>query len=217
MGIIERKERERAERRALIMRCAKEMVSKYGPTAVSMQDIAKAAELSKATLYLYFHSKEALFSEICDESANAFLQYVQSRLTSGLSVIEKLKLYWKCCLEFYGGSTDLFIIFYLRDFVPPSETAPTDPSYMIFYFIKDMLDSGIAEGIFESDINTEFLTRTILSLFSSKVISAAAQPADALHKINFVSEIRSVFNILLRGMAKPEIDRSLLLLPDISE
>ena len=75
MGIAERKTREKEERRKLILDVAKELILARGIPAISMQDIADAAELSKATLYLYFQSKEAILTEILESSASAFIAF----------------------------------------------------------------------------------------------------------------------------------------------
>ena len=54
MGIQERKERERERRRQQIMVAAKRVFSVKGFGKTTMEDIAKDAELSPGTLYLYF-------------------------------------------------------------------------------------------------------------------------------------------------------------------
>jgi len=58
MGISERREREKTERRKAILDCARSLILSQGVQRVSMEDIARKAELSKATVYLYFSSKE---------------------------------------------------------------------------------------------------------------------------------------------------------------
>ena len=54
MGIADRKQREKEERRTLILKKAKELILERGVDFLSMQEIADSAELSKAALYLYF-------------------------------------------------------------------------------------------------------------------------------------------------------------------
>lgn len=60
MGILDRKQRERAHRRRTIMEAAARRLLTAGVESTTMADIAEEAELSKAALYLYFRSKEAL-------------------------------------------------------------------------------------------------------------------------------------------------------------
>ena len=63
MGIEERRERERGERRDLILQSAVQVYSQEGYHATTMEKVAQQAELSRATLYLYFKTKEELFVE----------------------------------------------------------------------------------------------------------------------------------------------------------
>src|ERR1051326_8499598 len=59
------------DKRAAIMRAAKELFSRHGLSGVSMEAIAKRADVSKLTLYSHFRDKEELFqtavAEKCQE------------------------------------------------------------------------------------------------------------------------------------------------------
>jgi len=83
MGISERRAREKEARRRAILASAKGLVMSLGAESVSMDDIARSAEVSKATLYQYFRSKEALFNEICEESARDFLEHLGQLANAG--------------------------------------------------------------------------------------------------------------------------------------
>ena len=61
MGVTERKEREKEKRREEIIQAAVKVFYKKGVDHATMDDIAEVAELSKATLYLYFTSKEEIY------------------------------------------------------------------------------------------------------------------------------------------------------------
>src|SRR5690606_37466396 len=50
--------------RARILSAARQLFTQYGYRAVSMQQIADAASVNKATLYHHFADKEALFVEV---------------------------------------------------------------------------------------------------------------------------------------------------------
>ena len=67
MGTLERREREKAERRRQILKAARKLFWKNGFARTTMPAIAGAAELSPGTLYLYFPSKDALYAELLDE------------------------------------------------------------------------------------------------------------------------------------------------------
>ena len=67
MGTAERKERERLRRRNAILRAAKRIISTHGVEGMSMNQLADATELNKATLYLYFSDKDDLIDAIVYE------------------------------------------------------------------------------------------------------------------------------------------------------
>lgn len=64
MGVAERKQREKVQRRDAIVDAAEDVFFKEGIENASMDQVAKKAELSKGTLYLYFKSKEELYRAI---------------------------------------------------------------------------------------------------------------------------------------------------------
>jgi AcrR family transcriptional regulator len=76
MGIQERKEREKERRRQQIMVAAKRVFIQKGFVGATMEDIAREAELSAGTLYLYFKNKNELYVSL----TLRVLQYLNIRL-----------------------------------------------------------------------------------------------------------------------------------------
>ena len=76
MGIKERKEREKERRRQQIMVAARRVFSNKSFNKATMEDIAREAELSSGTIYLYFKNKEELFASL----SLRILHYMNIRL-----------------------------------------------------------------------------------------------------------------------------------------
>jgi len=76
MGIQERKEKEKERRRQQIMVAAKRVFTEKGFNRTTMEDIAREAELSPGTLYLYFKNKDELYASL----SLRVLQYLLIRL-----------------------------------------------------------------------------------------------------------------------------------------
>lgn len=76
MGIQERKQREKERRRQQIIVAAKRVFVRKGYGRATMESIAKEAELSTGTLYLYFRNKSELWGTL----AVRVLQYLVIRL-----------------------------------------------------------------------------------------------------------------------------------------
>ncbi|MDR3303388.1 MAG: TetR/AcrR family transcriptional regulator; helix-turn-helix transcriptional regulator [Treponema sp.] len=226
MGIAERKERERTERKALIMRKAKELILEHGADAVSMEDIAAKAELSKATLYLYFPSKEVLFQEICDESVCLFIEYFHTRRAPGLPALESLKLLWGCYLERYGLSDEIIIIFNMRSYLTPTfsfmiDDATDEPvsnsSHAFCSELTALIAQGICEGIFDPAFKPAMVAYTTLSILAFVVENIAKIPKTKRKSQLILDDMKNVFEIFMRGIVRDGVDRSLLALPSLSE
>jgi AcrR family transcriptional regulator len=87
MGIQERKEREKERRRQQIMVAAKRVFVEKGFSGATMEDIAKEAELSAGTLYLYFKNKNELYASLTlrvMQYLNIRLEHLQSDKESDL-------------------------------------------------------------------------------------------------------------------------------------
>lgn len=66
MGIIERKQREKDARIKQIHDIAATLFYKKGYAVTSLEEIARNAEISKGTIYLYFKSKDDLYYHIVE-------------------------------------------------------------------------------------------------------------------------------------------------------
>ena len=66
------------------------MFLKHGFSTVSMDKIAQAAPVSKATLYKYFDSKNALFTAVIDELCDSLFQTMDEALLDSGSVENNL-------------------------------------------------------------------------------------------------------------------------------
>lgn len=86
-GLRERKKR---ATRAAIAQAAADLFSERGFDAVSTQDVAAAAQVSRQTLFNYFPSKEDLLFDRDPEIREALLAAVRER-TPGTSVLEAFR------------------------------------------------------------------------------------------------------------------------------
>jgi len=213
MGITERREREKAGRRKAILDCAKDLILSQG-VQISIEDIALKAELSKATVYLYFSGKDDLFNEICEDSARVFLDSFKAFLGTGLSGIESLKRFWQAYVELFGSSNDIFIIFQLRNFLNPGQPFVSHDEQKspctsaIIRAMKDIIDQCKDEGVFDPNLDSVKATRLLLSMFSL-IVDNASRTRDKRSPA-VIDEMKTAFRIIIRGLAKEGIDRHCL-------
>lgn len=115
MGIPERKERERQQKRNLILDSAEKLFFSQGFGGTSMEEIAKEAEYSKGTIYLYFKSKEELIANIHLRGMNLlyrmFREYSKKE-TNGLAKLERIG---RANFEFMGKYHNYYMLMKMFD------------------------------------------------------------------------------------------------------
>ena len=90
MGILERKEREKKQRRKMIIDAAERVFLKYGFEETTMKDIADESELSKGTLYLYFKNKNELCLAIYNRGLINITNKFKKLFASDKTTIDKI-------------------------------------------------------------------------------------------------------------------------------
>ena len=96
MGTTERKARERVLRKEQIINAAKSVFLEKGFSGATIEDIAKEAELSVGTLYIYFKNKDDLYASL-NLRALDILNHEMDKILNDpkLSSGQKLEGAWK--------------------------------------------------------------------------------------------------------------------------
>jgi AcrR family transcriptional regulator len=177
MGIQERRERERDRRRQQIMVAAKRVFSTKGFGKTTMEDIAKDAELSPGTIYLYFKNKDELYASL----SLRVLQYLLIRMEhvsaeKGLNLAQRMQSFKQAMLDVYEFDPLILInMFHLQ-----SGEALKDLSEDVLDQIKVISQSalkamakifqeGIDQGVFAAH-PSEVLASIVWSIFSGIVL-----------------------------------------------
>lgn len=169
MGIAERKEREKEQRRNDIIDAAERIFFSKGIDIATMDEIAEEAELSKGTLYLYFKSKQELLFAIDLRAMKILMSMFKETISQEKSTVENLigigrayvrfskdyEHYFKTLLHFEGSesfnlSHDLFAQMCDQEEDPMS-------------FLADMLKKGMDDGTVRPDISPEVLAHCLWS------------------------------------------------------
>ncbi|MDP4014976.1 MAG: TetR/AcrR family transcriptional regulator [Candidatus Nanopelagicales bacterium] len=78
MGVQERRQRERDARRKAVLDATRTLVRQHGYNGTTTKEIAAHCELSEATLFWYFQSKEEIFSSLLFEA----IEFMESRIAA---------------------------------------------------------------------------------------------------------------------------------------
>ena len=105
LGINERKEKEKEIRRNDIIDASERIFFKKGYDNATMDDVAKEAEFSKRTVYVYFNSKEQIYFEIMIRGYKLLIGMLKDELQKekACNAIEEIR---QIALTFYRFSKD---------------------------------------------------------------------------------------------------------------
>ncbi|MBN1951699.1 MAG: TetR/AcrR family transcriptional regulator [Bacteroidales bacterium] len=90
MGIAERKEKEKRQRRKAILNAAEKIFFAGNGDTGTMDDVAAKVQLSKGTLYLYFRNKTDILYALAEKGVDILADKLKGVLIAGLTGKEQL-------------------------------------------------------------------------------------------------------------------------------
>ncbi|OGV60473.1 MAG: hypothetical protein A2X45_19070 [Lentisphaerae bacterium GWF2_50_93] len=114
MGTLERRQREKEQRRKDIVDSARKFFFEKGFNGTTMPEIAKSLELSAGTLYLYFPSKESLYLELLLEGYDVMIVKLREQVRPYAAPRDQVKALTSAFFKFAEESPEYFdIIFFI--------------------------------------------------------------------------------------------------------
>jgi AcrR family transcriptional regulator len=150
-----------------ILEAAAQIFRQKGYHAASMQDIADAVNLQKASLYHHFLSKQEILLELLDQALDLLIERVSGVLTQDLPVDEKLCQAMRVYLESLVEYSDLAGVLLL-------EHRSLDPEYHDRHIPRrdrferlwrDLIQEGVDSGVFHNN-DPSITTRALLGVMN---------------------------------------------------
>jgi AcrR family transcriptional regulator len=167
MSILERKEREKEQRKQVILSAAEKIFYEKGFETATMQDIADYCELSKGTLYLYFKTKNELCIAIYSKSLEKFREELIERINQTNDSIQKIKNITFCFIDFIDKHPAYYqaILNYRQHRSLCSEDSEFIKKSSIQHLeIANLIRKIIDEGIIKKDISSGIDPKQIANL-----------------------------------------------------
>ncbi|GAA5521857.1 TetR/AcrR family transcriptional regulator [Aliifodinibius salicampi] len=111
MSKEERKKREKEQRRNTIIDAAEKVIFEKGIEQSTMEEIAHEAELSKGTLYLYFKSKNELYTAIAQRGSDILNRRFAKMFAGDFTGLELIRKIGETYLNFVNENPDYFRAF----------------------------------------------------------------------------------------------------------
>ena len=212
MGISERKEREKEQRKNEIIDAAEKVFFSKGIDNATMDEVAEEAELSKGTLYIYFKNKEDLHFAICRRGLTILMENFIKVETTEKTVLENLISIGLNFVEFARTHSDYFKVmshFENKDFSSHAKENAHTEKDDVMNFLVQLLEKGKQDGSLRNDLVPETVAH-ILWAQTTGVLQLMSVKNLHLHTNNTTEDdlILAHFDIMANGirMDKSEFD-----------
>ncbi len=138
---------------ARIKETALRLFASYGVDKVSMDEIAEQANVSKVTIYKYFHSKEDLHREVVNLFADQVIAATETLVNSDLDFMEKLKLTLSVKTSPMAMDSNRYFI----DLLKQDQQAQGRLNQRIKEIIKRFFEEGQRQGYIDENLPFEIL------------------------------------------------------------
>ena len=183
--------------RERIVQSAIECFSKYGFDRSRMDDIAKTADLSKGTLYLYFKSKEDLFYDICENNLKIIKEQLSEIFaTKKEDLVSDAERFYENLqrIENKGSEKVFFEIVAESARNPKLQRILYEQRTKIFDVVKEYLDLQVEKGFFRKDIDTEAIASGLVALYNGLAVSKFLGISGNLNKKSWVGTVKAIIS-----------------------
>lgn len=207
MGLEERRKREKKNRKNAILKAARRLFFENGFRPVTVESIAKKAELSKGSIYLYFKSKEEIYTNILLSDIDKFQENFKDLLHNSASASEAITKFAIIYVDLFLNDRELFRILMTFMLHTNVMNLPDDLNNHIIKStnrnintIEEIFSYGIERGEFPHTMNLR-LSRNALWGLLNGIISlhlftgTESKRAEVIH-----STIKAGLEIYIRGL-----------------
>ncbi|HEX2953585.1 MAG TPA: TetR/AcrR family transcriptional regulator [Bacillota bacterium] len=168
MKISSRREKERTAHEAEIVAAAEKVFIAKGFEAASIDEIAKAAQFTRRTVYQYFANKEELYFAVILKGFRMLFTYFETAVAPEETGFVKCRQTGLAYYRFYQEHPELFRLMNLIGHIRPKmESAQKYSEFMefdnqLFQAMSQIIREGQADGSIKPDLNAGQVTYSLI-------------------------------------------------------
>lgn len=159
MSTQKRKEKEKAQRRKLIIDSAQTFFFSKRYDEITIEEIAKKAQLAKGTVYSYFGSKEALYSAVALRGVHIMNKMFKDAASQNRNGMEKAFAIGEAYYKFYKCHPHYFRMLEEAENLPVAHSDDVDATELIkgrcesLEILLNTVELGIKDGSIKPGLN----------------------------------------------------------------
>lgn len=207
MGSERRREREKELRRSAILRSARREFFDKGFRSVTVDSIARRAELSKGAIYLYFKSKEDIYAQILLRDIDKFHDRVKTLLDTSLSAEDNLRRFAEVYSSFFISDRELFRIFMNFmiqhnpvNFTPKISDHIVQSTNQTVKIIEQVLQMGVDRGEFPRNLDIRICRNALWGLLNGIIALHLFTGREETREERVRTQVRGSLEVFIRGL-----------------
>jgi len=202
---MRRTKEEAAVTRATLMKTALSVFSVKGYAAATLEDVAKAAKVTRGAIYWHFKSKAELYNILVLEFSERGAAVVQQAVAEGGTLIEILRRVFirQCALieEDKEARAVMELALFKTGLEPelqPGRKKQLEAGNALVSGLTDAMQQGIAQGVLRKDIDPADMARAFLALENGAIQMWLVSP----RSFSLKASAESFAKILVSGLQK---------------
>ena len=170
--------RDRAGRRAQLVRLATQGIFDKGYERFSINDLADAAQLSVGGIYRYISTKSDLLVMACEDIYGGLYEAVEAACAPGLGPEQHLRLAFKAYLDGCASTRDRVLLLYreYRHLPAGAQQRYQQREQRIAHLFVELIESGQRAGAF-ADLDARTIAQDMVLLGHLPALKGWALPA----------------------------------------
>ena len=205
MYIMRRTKEEAAVTRATLLNTALSVFSAKGYSAAKLDDVAKAAKMTRGAIYWHFKSKADLYNTLVEEVSARGAAVVQQAIAEGGTLIEILRRVFvrQCALieEDQEARAVMELALFKTSLDPELQTGrrkQLEAGNALVAGITDAMRLGIAQGLLRKDMDPADMARAFLAFENGAIQMWLLSPGSFSLRVS----AESFADILITGLQK---------------
>jgi AcrR family transcriptional regulator len=209
MVFEKRRNREKEIRKSAILKAARKLFFERGFRSVTVESIAKKAELSKGAVYLYFKSKDEIYSQILLNDINIFHGKVIGLIEGGGRASEMLFRLSSVYVDFFLKDRELFRILITFMLHANHSNLPEDFQVHIIKstnktidVIENIITCGIESGEFSPSVSARKIRNALWGFLNGVLSLYIFVGTEARREELIRSTISAGLDVFLKGLKR---------------
>ena len=209
MGLEERRKREKQNRKNAILKAARRLFFENGFRLVTVDSIAKKAELSKGSIYLYFKSKEEIYTNILLSDIDNFHENFKDLLQGTSGASEAIAKFAMIYVDLFLNDHELFRILMTFMLHTNAMNLPDDLNNHIIKStnknintIEEILRYGIERGEFSPALNIRLSRNALWGMLNGIISLHLFTGSESKREEVIHSTIKAGLEIYIRGLKR---------------